>query len=216
MNDLNRQNGKENDGKRSWFVVRVAVASGLVLAVGLFGMYGYYHLMGEKIVGLDTLDPDVPILPSQKDESNQVRLFFTANGALLAPELREIESTDSLHERARAVVDMLLEGPRSKQLRSPVPRRTSVRALYIVGDMAVLDMTQNLQVGMAGQVSAEMLCVYSLVNTICLNCPGVRKVRILIEGRPVETLGGGLDLTSALVENLTLIEPARNEADSGT
>ena len=52
----------------------------------------------------------------------------------------------------------------------------------------------------------EILAVYSIVNSIVVNIPGVRRVGILVNGRPLATLNGHLDLRRPLPADFSLIE----------
>ena len=50
-----------------------------------------------------------------------------------------------------------------------------------------------------------MLAVYSLVNSFVASFPAVRRVQILVDGRPVTTLAGHIDLTRPLSADMTLV-----------
>ena len=51
----------------------------------------------------------------------------------------------------------------------------------------------------------ELLTVYSIVNSVVFNVSEIKRITILIDGQPVETLNGHLDLRRALVPDVTLI-----------
>jgi hypothetical protein len=46
-----------------------------------------------------------------------------------------------------------------------------------------------------------MMTVYSIVDTLCVNFPSIRRVQILIEGADPETLAGHIDITQPLEIN---------------
>ena len=52
--------------------------------------------------------------------------------------------------------------------------------------------------GQPGGSEAELLTVYSVVNSLTANFPAVKRVQILIEDRPAPTLAGHVDLTRPL------------------
>jgi len=165
-------------------------------------------------IGLETLDALPPAAPIQQVAPNRVRIFFTADGVLLSPEIQEIGRSPSTHERAAAILQALLRKPRSSTLRSPIPRGVSVRGLYVADGCATVDFSAELRDGLRAGSSAETLCVYSIVNSLLLNCSELKTVTFLIEGRPVETLLGYLDLSAPLVENLALLAEEKNPGDS--
>jgi hypothetical protein len=59
----------------------------------------------------------------------------------------------------------------------------------------------------------ELLAVYALVNSIVLNFPAVRKVQILLDGRPATTLAGHVDLSRPLTLDTTLLAVPDPEPD---
>lgn len=63
---------------------------------------------------------------------------------------------------------------------------------------------------------AELLTVYAVVNTLAVNFPAVKRVQILVEGRPATTLMGHVDLSRPLGPDLSLLAPADlSEAPAG-
>ena len=51
----------------------------------------------------------------------------------------------------------------------------------------------------------EMLAVYAIVNSVVLNVPEISAVGILINGGPLETLNGHVDLRRPLLADSSLI-----------
>jgi hypothetical protein len=58
---------------------------------------------------------------------------------------------------------------------------------------------------MRGGSAEEIYTVYAIVNSVALNIPEIRRVGILVEGQPVETLNGHLDLRHPLPPNLSIV-----------
>ena len=196
------------------YIWRVIAAAFFFLVVGLGAMWFHFILRERATVGLETLAPLPPALSMKQIVPNRVRLFFTSDGALLSAEMREIAPSISTYERVSAIVQVLLSGPRSSVLRSPIPDSVKIRALYVANESVTIDFSAELCDKLHGGASVEMLCLYSIVNTVLLNCPDLKTVTILIEARPVETLLGYLDLGGPLVENLALVAPEKERSDS--
>ena len=51
----------------------------------------------------------------------------------------------------------------------------------------------------------ELLTIYSIVNSLILNVPNIKAVKILINGNEAKTLAGHIDLQTAIKANMLLI-----------
>ena len=71
--------------------------------------------------------------------------------------------------------------------------------------MAKVDFNQALSKDHPGGSSAEMMTVYSVVNSLSLNFPQIKRVQILIDGKPVETITGHLSLKQPILPKPDLI-----------
>jgi len=58
---------------------------------------------------------------------------------------------------------------------------------------------------MPGGSKAELLTVYSLVNTVVANFPAVARVQLLVEDRPVDSFAGHIDVSRPLLPDMTLL-----------
>ena len=120
---------------------------------------------------------------------------------------REIEvpyGTDTL-DRARIIVERQLERP-PRQLLSPFPRGTRLRAVYLADDGSLfVDLSGEVTTEHSGGSLDELLTVYALVNALTTNVTGINAVQILVDGREVDTLAGHIDLRQPLTPNLTWV-----------
>jgi len=92
----------------------------------------------------------------------------------------------------------LIKGPGS-ELVSPLPPGIQLRQLYIDGQgIAYVDFGPALRDLHPGGSRAELLAVYSIVDTLAYNFDQVKRVKILIEGSEIETLAGHIDLRRPL------------------
>jgi hypothetical protein len=57
----------------------------------------------------------------------------------------------------------------------------------------------------SGGSHEELMAVYSIVSTVTTNFPEVKRVRILVNGEPAETLAGHVSLRKALVPMPSLV-----------
>jgi spore germination protein GerM len=136
-----------------------------------------------------------------------VTLYFPADDESgLIPEIRALSWAATDPDRIRQVLLALIEGP-TKGHNRPLPPSTDVRAVFLTADgTAYIDFSNDILKGFAPGIQSETLTVYSVVNSLAANIPAVKKVRILLEGREVETLDGHVDLTEFFVPNPVLAE----------
>jgi len=134
-----------------------------------------------------------------------VTLYFAAtDGSGLVAETRQLPECQAEEECLRSTIDALLAGP-SGALGPILPSQAVLRAVTVAGSEAQLDFSQTLIDGHPGGTLNELLTVYGLADTVAVNFPQLRQMRLLIEGRAVDTLKGHVDLRQALTPDFSLI-----------
>jgi len=137
-----------------------------------------------------------------------VSLFFASpdNGGLVR-ESREIEACNAdLSRCVQATLEELANGPMG-DLVPTIPANSTFRSATIQGDTVVVDLDKGLVNSLPKGSSAEMTAVYSMVNTITYNFPTVKRVKFLLEGHAITTLGGHLDLEKPLEPDFRMESP---------
>jgi len=146
-------------------------------------------------------------LQSKKGSSQTATLYFPSlEQGKLVPESRSITWAEADVDRVRQVVLALAEGSH-QGLRRVLPASTSVRAVFLAPDgTAYVDLSSDVLSEFAPGIETESLAIYSLVNSITMNIPSVKRVKFLIQGQEVETLDGHADLTAAFAPDPTRIK----------
>lgn len=135
---------------------------------------------------------------SQEESGLDARLWFPDADGNLAVESRVVRREPTPALQARALIDALLAGPGGDLTRA-IPADTSVRALHIAADgTAYVDLSRTFETGLSAGSEDALLAVRSIVRTLTGGIPEVHRVRLLVEGEEVESLGGHLDLTRPL------------------
>jgi len=155
-------------------------------------------------------DPNPDVEEPVRAGRIQVKLYVLArSGRELATETEEILDSPSIQQQAKEVVRLLLR--RS----GTIPRGVSLRELFITSQgVAYLDLSQELVSNHPGGSSAEELTVFSLSQTLITNFPAVKTVKILVEGREIQTLAGHLDLTIPYGRAPVYLQPPSERAES--
>ncbi len=146
-------------------------------------------------------------LQSQKSVSQTVTLYFPSlDEGRLIPESRSLTWAETDGDRVRQIVLALAEGSH-QGLSRVLPASTSVRAVFLNSDgTAYVDLSNEGMGELVPGIQAESLAIYSIVNSITMNIPSVKKVQFLIQGQEVETLDGHADLTAAFAPDPTRIK----------
>ena len=129
------------------------------------------------------------------EETFTATLLFADDAGRLKEERRDLPSAGTPLDRARRVVEALIDGPHDG-LTAILPVETQLRALYLGSDgTAYVDFDAGLTRGLAEGSEDALLAARSLADTLAANFDDVRQVRILVEGSEVSNFGGHLDLS---------------------
>jgi spore germination protein GerM len=147
-----------------------------------------------------------------------VRLFFEAGDrdGLVAEE-RAVAHSSDLARQIQTVVEELARGP-SNGLEATLAPQTRVLQVFVTArGVAYVSLSREATAGLPGGSKAELLTVYSVVDTIAANFPAISRVQLLIEDRSIDSLGGHVDLSRPLAPDMSLLalpgaSPAETQA----
>ncbi len=148
-------------------------------------------------------------LQSDTNPRQTATLYFPSydQGALVTEE-RQVSWAKADTDRVRQVLLALIEGSHQGYSRG-LPAAVKIRAVFLASDGTVyLDFESEGLEDMAPGISSESLAVYSVVNSLAVNIPAVKKVKILLQGKEVDTLDGHADLSDSFVPDPSLMSPA--------
>jgi spore germination protein GerM len=150
-----------------------------------------------------------------------VRLYFEATERDgLLPEEREIAFSADLAQQIRTVVEELAKGPATQGLQPTLPAGTRVQEVFVQAHgVACVSLSAEAARGLPGGSRAELLTVYSIVDTVATNFPAVSRVQLVVGDQIASSLGGGhVDLARALPPDMTLValEPSPTPAAAAT
>jgi spore germination protein GerM len=145
------------------------------------------------------------LLSEKAPDRLQAYLYYAdSRSQFLKAETRLFSPAEDPVSVCRLLVEAIIDGP-SGDLAATIPEGTRVLAVYITGDKtAWIDLSREVSAGPGG-IWAEVMALYSIVNTVTLNMPEVEQVKLLIEGEAAETLAGHLDIRIPYKANMLLV-----------
>lgn len=151
-----------------------------------------------------------PLAEANKVAVRTVRLYFESANMTLAAEPRNLPLPENPAGAIPVVMRELMKGPGNANLARLYPQDTIIRAAYLLPDGTVfVDLGgQTLTQGWGTGTHEELMAVYSLVQTVTANFAEVKRVRLLVNGEPAETLAGHVWLGKSLHPMPSLVDAA--------
>lgn len=139
-----------------------------------------------------------------------VTLYFPSYAeGLLNAETRPLTLAANNTDRIKQIVLALIEGSQ-QGLGSVLPPTTTLRAVFLTSDgTAFLDFSRDALSNFPPGIESESLAIYSIVDSLAVNVPAVKRVKFLIQGQQVHTLAGHIDLSGYFVPDSSLIAPSQ-------
>ena len=125
----------------------------------------------------------------------------------LMPEVREVPGLAAMGpaDALTAVMHSLVAGPGKDSILQPtIPRGTVLRWVRLSGDVASVNLSAEFVSNHWGGSRAEEMTVYSIVNTLT-EFAYVKRVILLVEGKPIQSIAGHIDIGEPLVRNLSIV-----------
>jgi spore germination protein GerM len=145
-----------------------------------------------------------PPASAQKEGYVTVTLFFASmDGDGLVREGREIEPCDEMSECLEEILEQLINGPVTDS--APVlPLTGMFNSVKLDGNTARVDFAPELLDALPAGSNSELYAAYSVINSICYNYPQVQQVLFTVDGKPMETLKGHIDISRAMAPDFSL------------
>ncbi len=188
---------KTRKKRRFLLLSAIVVASVVFLAIFFITLFDYIY---PPATGKYTA--------AKKRDKQEVTLFFSdANERFLVPEKRFIPKEKEPEAQALEMIKALLAGSKTGQVNT-FPEKAELQGVRMEGsDMLVVNFRESIVSHHPGGSTAEMATLYSLTNTLTVNIPVVKKVKILIGGKERESLKGHIGLQHPFTMNRELIVP---------
>ena len=139
-------------------------------------------------------------------QTRPVHLYFSdKDSQFLMAENRVLKSPQEPEFFARTIIEALIKGPQQGLART-LPAATAIRAIFVTQEgTCFVDLTSAVTENHPGGIQSELLTVYSIVNSLVLNVPQIKAVKILVNGTEANTLAGHIDLQTPIKANMLFI-----------
>lgn len=126
--------------------------------------------------------------------------FADRDGKSFVPEDRELPEGDHFEMRVEAVLRALVDGPRIGDVLPVLPETARLRRVYFDADTATLyaDFDAALVRDHPGGSTAEWQTLTAMVRTLRANFPEVRRLQLLVQGQPLESIAGHFDASQPI------------------
>lgn len=176
----------------------MAISTGIAVVV--------YWLYQAKPAPATGRDRHASAIENRQQLASVAHLYFADKDSLfLIAERRVLRHPEGPTNFSRKIVEALINGPSGGYTRT-IPQDTILRAVYITEDgICYVDVSAEIKENHPGGVQSELLTLYSLVNSLILNIPEIKAVKILIDGNESMTLAGHIDVQDPIKANMLLI-----------
>ena len=159
----------------------------LLFAAGIAGGYFYFSkkFPSQPSVTREAQEEGISMI----DDLFTLRVYYPLDGRLQMEE-RKVQRRTSQMAIAEAVIREFLKGPANAKI-SGIPGDAKLLGLYKADDgILYVDLSDEFRRNFGGDVVAEFLLLKGLFESLISNVPDITDVKLLIEGREMESLGG--------------------------
>jgi len=126
----------------------------------------------------------------------------TKDALYLVPEQHVVPANE---QPAQTAMEILAAGTKNANLVSVMPVGTKLRHISIKNNIAYVDFNEKLIKNNTGGSAAERLLVAAIINTLT-EFHDVEKVRIMVDGKNIDTISGHMDLSEPLSRSEKIIK----------
>lgn len=196
---MTKSNRKPRQSWRHAWQKRLTLLGGLVvLLFGIGLLIGHFYTTPPPQP--EPVAEEVPPQPTRA----VIVYFASADGQTLVPENRDLVC-QSDEDCLRDTIQFLIDGPKG-DLVPILPEQVELRAVAVADNQVSVDFSKELVSAHPGGTQSELLTIYGLADTLAVNFPHLRKVRILVAGSPVATLKGHVDLRQPVNPDFSLVK----------
>lgn len=182
---------------------------GLLFIGGLAGGYLYFSKISSR--EMPASEERVEALP-QTEDLISLKIYHPVGNRLQIEEKR-VQGRTTQIAIAQSVIEEFLKGPVGSQV-SELPKDAKLLGTYRDADRILyVDLSEEFRRNFQSDALSEYLILKGIYDSLTSNLDDVEDVKILIEGREIETLGGHFYLSYPLKD---IVSYETNELRSDT
>ena len=167
----------------------------LLFFAGVAGSYFFMHNFARPEKLIPSLKLQSP--SSESEDLTVLRIYQPRNGRLEMTEKKSAKRISSV-AIAEDVVEEFFKQPVAEGV-SGIPLHVKLLGLYKdEAQMLYIDLSDEVRRNFQGDALSEYLLLNGLYESLVSNVPDFQDVKILVEGRELETLGGHIYLKHPL------------------
>ena len=197
---MSKSNYKPNNLKKRSYRKSLILWGALVVLVFVVGLVVGYLKTAEAP------QPPPSVVETSVEKAREVILYFASvDGQALVAETRDIAACEQDEDCLRGTVRALIAGSQ-QELAAILPPQVVLNDVSVEGSLVNVDFSQELVSAHPGGTQSELLTIYGLVDTLAVNFPHLRQMRVLVDGAPVATLKGHVDLRQPINPDFSLVK----------
>src|SRR5438105_5984284 len=167
----------------------------MVVAVLLMSIYVWQ--VRSRVAEIQSATADTrPVAPPVAGPTEQVTLYVAYDDAgVLRAGTARIPPPAGRQQRAEELLRALLNIYLDKSTPHRLAPGSELRDVYLVDPgLTIIDVNAAFADGHRSGILVEELTLASFIQSLRVNMPGITRVKILVDGKPRETLAGHADL----------------------
>jgi len=109
-----------------------------------------------------------------------ISLYFK-NENEIVPEARLIDVKELINNPYEKIIDLLIEGPKNNNLKKTIPEGTKVNKIEKIGEVLIIDFSEEFILNHEGGEEQEKLTIKSIVKTVT-ELTEINGIKIKING----------------------------------
>lgn len=203
------KSGRKVSKKKSLFSFKTLFLIVLILILASFFILNKNQLIDKSTIinGLKRLTVHVDRLTTPlRTENWKASLYFEGESSdYLIKEFRSVSSVRNPERMSEALIKELISGPEAKGVRT-IPEQTRLLAVnFSKNGLLIANFSKEFTEQHPGGSSSEIMTVYSIVNTLTTNIKEVKMVKLVQEGRTLDTISGHIDCSQIFYPDLELV-----------
>lgn len=183
-------------GGKSRFMITLTL---LLFVTGIAAGYLYFSGSSTPLLKEDAAEYE----RSLQEDALFVKIYYPSDGRLIIEE-RRIGRSMNMNNRAgaEAVAGEYFKGPSNKE-KTVIPTGVKLLGIYLGSDgVLYINLSDELRRNFKGDATAEYLLLKGFYESIMTNVREVHDIKIIVEGKEIESIGGHLFSLYPLKETL--------------